>query len=63
MAELFVEAADGITNIMCDRSDSNEAYHNEELPPVLPAELVRVDMKSFVRILQTYRACLKRKSS
>lgn len=61
MAKLFIETADGNVIISCERNDSNEATHNEELRSVLPTELARVDMKSFVRTLQIQRACLKRR--
>lgn len=63
VAKLFIEAADGIDNIVCESNDSNESSHDEVLSPVLPAELARVDMRSFVRTLRTKRARLKRKYS
>jgi hypothetical protein len=57
VGKLFVEAADGISQIVCERNSSNEP--NQELPPVLPHELARVDMRQFVKILQTHRVRLK----
>jgi hypothetical protein len=52
VSKLFVVAADGISQIVCERDDSNEATN--ELPPVLPHELCRIDMRQFVKLLQNH---------
>lgn len=61
VTKLFVEAADGITSV-CVLDDSNEPFSGE-LPFSLPAELARIDMRAFLRTIQTQIARLKRKSS
>jgi hypothetical protein len=53
VGKLFVGAADGISRINCERDDSNWA--TDELPPVLPHELCRIDMRQFVKLLQSQR--------
>jgi hypothetical protein len=53
VGKLFVGAADGISRINCGRDESNEA--TDELPPVLPHELCRIDMRQFVKFLQSQR--------
>lgn len=54
IGKLFVEAADGISQITVERSAENEAS-SDELPPVLPHELSRIDMRQFVKVLQAHR--------
>ncbi|PTQ27264.1 hypothetical protein MARPO_0210s0006 [Marchantia polymorpha] len=56
VGKLFVQAADGIAKIVCERNEANKA--TEELPPVLPHELCRIDIRQFVKHLQAHRDCL-----
>lgn len=63
VAKQIVDAADGIDNAVSNRNDSNELSSDIKLSPMLPAELARVDMRSFVRTSQTQRSPLKRKYS
>jgi hypothetical protein len=53
VGKLIVVAADGISQIVCERDESNKA--TDELPPVLPHELCRIDMRQFVKLLQNHR--------
>lgn len=50
VGKLFVQAADGIAKIVCERDEANEK--TKELPPVLLHELCRIDMRQFVKQLQ-----------
>ena len=53
IGKLFVQAADGISQIVFERDESNEAA--TKLPPVLPRELCQIDMRQFVKLLQLHR--------
>jgi hypothetical protein len=52
VGKLFVTACDGISRIVCERDESNQA--TDELPPVLPHELCQIGMREFVRHLQDH---------
>ena len=54
IGKLFVEAADGISNVVCERDQENQPS-NSELPPVLPCELSAIGMREFVKFLQNHR--------
>jgi hypothetical protein len=54
VGKIFVAAADGISQLVGDRDESNETT-TDELPPVLPCELCRIDMRQFVKLLQSHR--------
>ena len=51
--KLFVEAADGISQIVCERGSSNDPM--DHLPELFPHELARMDMRHFVKVLQSHR--------
>jgi hypothetical protein len=53
VGKLFVGAADGISRINGERDETNKA--TDELPPVLPLELCRIDMRQFVKLQQSQR--------
>lgn len=53
IGKLFVEAADGISQIECERGASNEPA--DQLPAVLPHELAHLDMRQFAKVLQLHR--------
>jgi hypothetical protein len=53
VGKLFVAAADGILRILCERDASNKA--TDELPPLLPHELCRIDNRQVVKLLQSQR--------
>lgn len=61
VARMLVDAAAGIDDILGDGRD-NEAV-SDEVPPVMPFELAKVDTRSFVKLLQTQRPRLLRKFS
>jgi hypothetical protein len=48
-----MQAADGISLIVYERYESNAATN--KLPLVLPNELCRIDMREFVKLLQSHR--------
>ena len=50
VVKLFVEAADGISQIVCDRGSSNEPV--DHLLEVLTHELSRMDMMQFIKVFQ-----------
>ena len=58
VAKLFVESASGIMAIVAERDFSNEK--GTELPPVLPHQLVHLDMRTFISYVNGYCERLKR---
>jgi len=56
VGRLFVDAAAGISDIVCECDSSNA--QGEPLPPVLPHELSSIDMRQLVNTIQQHRACL-----
>lgn len=50
---MFVETAYSISQIFAERDGSNEAA--EPLPPVLPHQLSKVDMRKLVKVIQRHR--------
>jgi hypothetical protein len=61
VAKLFVESASRISEIVAERNSSNEG--GNELPPVLPHQLVRLDMRRFVSYVNEHRKRLERRFS
>ena len=57
VAQMFVEGANGILSIVVERDSANEV--GEELPPVLPFHLVKVDMRAFSNTLRSQKDRLK----
>ena len=49
VARMFVSVVDGIHKIVAERDSSNQA--GDELPPVLPHQLVNIDLRAFNGIL------------
>jgi hypothetical protein len=58
VAQLFVESASRTSEIVVERNSSNEG--GNELPPVLPHQLVKLDMRRFVIYVNEYREHLER---
>ena len=56
-AKLFVETAHGITQIVVERDASNNA--GSELPPVLPKQLMQIDLRAFMNMVARQRPRLK----
>ncbi|KAH6566146.1 hypothetical protein BASA60_009601 [Batrachochytrium salamandrivorans] len=48
VSKMFVQVADGIYSIVAERDSSNQPA--DELPPVLPHQLVKIDLRVFNRI-------------
>ena len=58
IAKLSVESASGIILIVAERNSSNK--RGEELPPVLPRQLVHLDMRTFLSYINGHRERLER---
>lgn len=56
VGRLFVDAAAGISDIVCERDSSNA--QGDPLPPVLPKELSSIDMRQLVNLVQQHHARL-----
>lgn len=50
VAELFIEAADGIFCIVTEQDETNEAL--TELPPVLSHQIAKMDMQALSKLTQ-----------
>lgn len=61
IALVFLNLADGISAVVAERDSSNDAA--EELPAVLPHQLVTSDMRTLVRQLEIHNHRLKRRYS
>jgi hypothetical protein len=61
VASMFVSAANGIQNIICERDIQNNA--GDELPPVLPMQIVKIDMRSFCFFIAEHKPRLKLRMS
>ncbi|KAI8895523.1 hypothetical protein BC833DRAFT_567403 [Globomyces pollinis-pini] len=59
VARMFVTLADGIHKIVAERDSINQA--GDELPPVLPHQLVLIDLRTFNRILSDQMPRLQKK--
>lgn len=53
VALLFVQAADGISRIIPQRDQGNAASA-DEMPPVLPYQLMKTDMRQLAKLLQLH---------
>ena len=58
VAKLFVESVTGIMEILVEHSSLNE--RGTELPPVLPHQLVHLDMRTFVSFVNKHSESLER---
>ena len=56
VCQLFVNAAAGISDIVCERDSANA--QDEPLPPVVPHDLSSIDMRQLVNTVQQHRARL-----
>lgn len=56
--KILVHLVDGISNISAERNASNDP--SEELPPVLPHQLIKLNMRQFVEILKRYDGNLEK---
>ena len=56
VAELFVDAATGSLNIVCEHNNQNN--QGEPLPPVLPHELSSIHMRQLSNTVQQHHARL-----
>ena len=54
--KLFVEAADGNSQIVCEHGSYNEPM--DQLPEVLPHEIACTEMRQFDFVLQLHRVCM-----
>jgi hypothetical protein len=61
VAKLFVQATNGIQSIVSERDAQNNA--GDELPPVLPKQLVKFDMRAFSAIVAEHKPRLKLRMS
>ena len=52
VGNLFLEAADGVSQILCECGSSNEPV--DQLPEVLPHELPRMDMRHLVKVFKSH---------
>jgi hypothetical protein len=59
VARMFVSVGDGIVKIVAERDSSNQA--GDELPPVLPHQLVKNDLRAFNGILSDQMPRLEKK--
>jgi hypothetical protein len=61
VVKMFLNAANRIQNIDCERDTQNNA--GDELPPVLPMQLVKIDMLTFSVIIAEHKSRLKLRMS
>ena len=57
VAKLFVEIASGIMAIVAEHDLLND--RGTEIPPVIPNQLVHIDMRTFISYVNRHRECLK----
>ena len=58
VAKLFVDSANGIMETVTEHNSSNE--RGTELPPVLPHQLVHLDLRTFLSYVNGHHERLKR---
>lgn len=62
VADIFVQSASGISSIVCERDSQNQPTQDTDaLPPVLPHQLVKLDMRAFSRIFTDHLPRLEKR--